>query len=41
MLIAQWQDAVTRKDLAEEFSFSEFKEVLSLGFSWSAQQKER
>lgn len=26
MLIAQWQDSVTRKDLAEEFSFSEFKE---------------
>lgn len=26
MLIAQWQDAVTRKDLAERFSFQEFKE---------------
>ncbi|KNA04544.1 hypothetical protein SOVF_198730 [Spinacia oleracea] len=26
ILIAQWQDAVTRKDMAQEFSFSEFKE---------------
>ncbi|KAF8388831.1 hypothetical protein HHK36_025511 [Tetracentron sinense] len=26
MLIAQWQEAVTRKDLAETFSFKEFKE---------------
>uniref|UniRef100_A0A7C8ZRC2 Uncharacterized protein n=2 Tax=Opuntia streptacantha TaxID=393608 RepID=A0A7C8ZRC2_OPUST len=25
MLIAQWQDAVTRKDLAEDFSFNEFR----------------
>ncbi|XP_057524278.1 uncharacterized protein LOC130804011 isoform X3 [Amaranthus tricolor] len=25
ILIAQWQDAVTRKDMAQEFSFSEFK----------------
>lgn len=25
MLIAQWQDAVTRKDMAEEFSFNEFR----------------
>lgn len=25
MLIAQWQDGVTRKDMAEEFSFSEFR----------------
>lgn len=29
MLIAQWQYAVTRKDMAETFSFEEFKEVLS------------
>ncbi|PIA56420.1 hypothetical protein AQUCO_00700622v1 [Aquilegia coerulea] len=27
MLIAQWQNAVTRKDNAERFSFEEFKEV--------------
>ena len=27
ILIAQWQDAVTRKDMAQEFSFSEFKKV--------------
>ncbi|XP_048133375.1 uncharacterized protein LOC115756756 isoform X2 [Rhodamnia argentea] len=26
MLIAQWQDAVTRRDMAEAFSFKEFKE---------------
>ncbi|KAF8400985.1 hypothetical protein HHK36_014288 [Tetracentron sinense] len=26
MLIAQWQEAVTRKDMAETFSFEEFKE---------------
>ncbi|KAK9273985.1 hypothetical protein L1049_018799 [Liquidambar formosana] len=26
MLIAQWQDAVTRKDMAETFSFKDFKE---------------
>lgn len=28
MLIAQWQYAVTRKDMAETFSFEDFKEVL-------------
>ncbi|KAF6142167.1 hypothetical protein GIB67_037085, partial [Kingdonia uniflora] len=27
ILIAQWQDAVTRKDMAETFSFDEFKEI--------------
>lgn len=27
MLIAQWQEGVTRKDLAKAFSFREFKEV--------------
>ncbi|XP_042480547.1 uncharacterized protein LOC122061370 [Macadamia integrifolia] len=27
MLIAQWQEAVTRKDMVETFSFEEFKEV--------------
>lgn len=27
MLIAQWQDAVTRRDMAEAFSFEDFKEV--------------
>lgn len=27
MLIAQWQYAVTRKDMAETFSFEDFKEV--------------
>ncbi|KAH0969471.1 hypothetical protein GBA52_028652 [Prunus armeniaca] len=26
MLIAQWQYAVTRKDMAETFSFKDFKE---------------
>ncbi|KAL5724952.1 hypothetical protein ACHQM5_008152 [Ranunculus cassubicifolius] len=26
MLIAQWQDAVTRKDMAKSFTFNEFKE---------------
>jgi len=41
MLIAQWQDAVTRKDLAEEFSFNEFRKVWSLGFSRSAQQERK
>lgn len=27
MLIAQWQEAVTRRDMAELFSFEDFKEV--------------
>lgn len=27
MLIAQWQYGVTRKDMAEAFSFKDFKEV--------------
>lgn len=27
MLVAQWQDAVTRRDMAELFSFEDFKEV--------------
>lgn len=29
MLMAQWQEAVTRKDMAETFSFKCFKEVYS------------
>lgn len=27
MLVAQWQDAVTRKDMVEAYSFEDFKEV--------------
>ena len=27
MLIAQWQNGVTRKDAAKAFSFKDFKEV--------------
>ena len=32
MLIAQWQNAVTRKDVVETYSFSDFKEVLFINF---------
>lgn len=33
MLIAQWQDAVTRKDMVEAYSFSDFREVSVVNFT--------
>lgn len=30
MLVAQWQNAVTRRDTVETFSFEDFKEVMKL-----------
>lgn len=30
MLVAQWQNAVTRKDMAEAYSYKDFKEVFMI-----------